>query len=91
MRVDRVYVAPEVVEALAALNGELDTATRMLLLLDTSTLRGTATRRVVEARTKVATSSRELQDVVKKLEGMQRLTLAAREKGVRRSPTRPAQ
>ena len=88
VRVDRVYVAPEVVEALAALNAELDTATRMLLLLNTSTLGPTATRRVIEARTKVATSSRELQDLVQTLKDMQRLTLAVREKGARRPSAR---
>ncbi|MCG7284731.1 hypothetical protein MHY85_01935 [Cellulomonas sp. ACRRI] len=91
VRVDRVYVAPEVLEAMVRLNGELDTATRMLLLLDTSQLDPTSKRRVLEARTKVATSSKELEDLVEKLSGARRLTLAVREKGARRPAVRAAQ
>jgi predicted DNA-binding helix-hairpin-helix protein len=89
VRVDRVYVSPDVVMALEQLNRELDIATRMLSH-NIPGLTQEAMRRVVAARTRVATSSTELEGLVRRLKGERRMTLAVREKGARRSPSRPA-
>ncbi|MDM8085149.1 hypothetical protein QUV83_10265 [Cellulomonas cellasea] len=90
VRVDRVYVSPDVINVLEHLNRDLDIATRMLSH-DIPGLTQGAKRQVVEARTRVARSSTNLEDVVRSLKGERRTTVAVREKGARRPAGRPAQ